>query len=129
MLEIEKMLSHGKSILFSTELIPINNKEIENWWYILPETGQHIAFYTHKSFLFIAEKYQLNFYTNGKDLHLLTSNKFNSNPLILKPNSALEKLKLAIDFYRGSEFKYAQKSLIGHDYQFIWNEINAGRKK
>lgn len=78
--EIEKMLKFSDSILFSTELQPQNTADLENWWYFVPESGQHIAFYTKKSLDFIAKKFRLNLYTNNKSLHILTKKKFNVSP-------------------------------------------------
>ena len=77
--EIEKMLSYSKSILFSTTLQPANIKSVNDWNYFAPETGQHIAFYTKKALSVIAEKYNLNLYTNNKNLHLLTQKKMRFN--------------------------------------------------
>ena len=44
--QIEKMFGLSDTILFSTELQP--DRELtsaDDWWYFVPETGQHIAFY------------------------------------------------------------------------------------
>jgi 2-polyprenyl-3-methyl-5-hydroxy-6-metoxy-1,4-benzoquinol methylase len=78
--EIEKMFQYSKSILFSTTLqpsTPVNSAE--DWYYIAPELGQHIAFYTEKSLSAIARKYGLNLYSDGKNLHLLTDKKWHFN--------------------------------------------------
>ncbi len=78
--EIEKMLQHSKSILFSTTLQPktdINSPE--DWGYMAPEVGQHIAFYSAKSLQSVTKKNGLNFYSDGKDLHLMTDKKWNFN--------------------------------------------------
>ncbi|GHV71559.1 hypothetical protein FACS189420_7060 [Bacteroidia bacterium] len=78
--EIEKMLQYSKSILFSTTLQPpIAINSPEDWDYIAPETGQHIAFYTQKTLLTIAQKKGLNLYSDGKNLHLLTDKKWHFN--------------------------------------------------
>ena len=78
--ELKKILQFGKSVFFSTEIIPSKINSPEDWWYIAPETGQHIAFYTHKSLSLLGEKYGLNFYSNGYNLHLFTPKKI-SNPI------------------------------------------------
>jgi len=80
--EIEKMLKKGRSIFFSTELQPKNINGADDWWYVMPETGQHIALYTEKSLRLIADKYHLNFYTNGSTFHLFTSKKI--SPIMIK---------------------------------------------
>jgi hypothetical protein len=78
LLEVEKMLKKSDTIFISTELQPDNFSNLNDWWYIMPETGQHISFFTQKSFQAIADKYGLNFYSNGRNLHLLTNKKINS---------------------------------------------------
>ncbi len=80
--DIEKLFTYSDSIIFSTEMVP--NKEITNtndWWYFAPEGGQHISFYTQKAFEIIAAKFSCNFYSNGKDLHILTKKTLKKNPL------------------------------------------------
>jgi hypothetical protein len=62
--EIESLL---KNIIFSTELLPNPIPKPEDWWYY----GQHISFYSEKTFEFIAKKYNLN-YANLGGLHLLS---------------------------------------------------------
>lgn len=76
--EIEKMLTYGKSILFSTELQPAAG--LADWWYISPETGQHVSFYSYPSLVEIARKFNLHLYSNRRNIHLLTPAKL-SYPL------------------------------------------------
>jgi hypothetical protein len=75
--EVEKMLKLSDNIFFSTEVQPFKNITPDNWWYVMPETGQHIALYSILSLKNISEKYNLNFYSNGKNLHLFTKKKIN----------------------------------------------------
>lgn len=80
--EIEKLFGYSDSIIFSTEIVP--DKELTNpgdWWYFAPEGGQHISFYTKQAFEVIASKFSCNFYSNGKDLHILTKKTLKKNPL------------------------------------------------
>lgn len=70
LIEIKKMLSLSDSLLFTTELIPPEIKDLQDWWYLAPETGQHISFYTKKSLEHLASSLKLHFYTNGTNLHL-----------------------------------------------------------
>ena len=73
--ELEKMLLISKNILLTTILLPEPVPEIKNWWYYGTEHGQHISFYSKKTLEFLAKKYNLNLYTNGINLHLLTDKK------------------------------------------------------
>ncbi|AFY41987.1 methyltransferase domain-containing protein [Nostoc sp. PCC 7107] len=70
--EIENILNISKNILFSTEILPENNPKPNEWWYYSPHDGQHISIYTTKTLSKIAEKYNLNLYSDGASFHLLT---------------------------------------------------------
>jgi len=96
--EIEKMLSISKNIIFSTELLPSNVPKTEDWWYYGIAHGQHISFYSIKTFEFIAKKYDLK-YINLGNLHILTEKQ-------------ISKFKLQIlKFTRLGLHKYLQKKL------------------
>ena len=77
-LEIENLLKISKNILFSTEIYPQPIPKVSNWWYYAPSHGQHIVFYSKNTFNYIASKYGLNYYSNGKNIHLLTEKKLSS---------------------------------------------------
>ncbi len=70
--QIEQLLKISPNILFSTEILPTNNPQPNQWWYYAPQEGQHISIYTIKSLQIIAEKFGLNLYSNGYSIHLLT---------------------------------------------------------
>jgi len=76
--ELEKMLNWSSNIFFSTEIQPANVNSPADWWYVMPETGQHIALYTIKALQALGKKHGFNFYTNGTNLHLFTRKKINS---------------------------------------------------
>ena len=120
--EIEEMLAHSPNILFSTEIVPIEN--LADWWYFIPETGQHIALYTLKSLEYIAKKYSKNFYTNGSSLHIFTDKWFNNNPL---SNSRepfflrkMRKLLNSVDF----KSLGSRKSLLEKDWVDAKSKLN-----
>jgi hypothetical protein len=70
--EISRMCSCAESILFTTLILPEPAPKPEEWWYYGPEHGQHISLYSRKSLAAIASKLGMNFYTNGKSMHLFT---------------------------------------------------------
>lgn len=76
--EVETMLKFSDNILFSTFLIPPRTPKPGEWWYYALDHGQHIALYSKKSLETLAEKFGLNFYTNGKNLHLFSKKKRNN---------------------------------------------------
>jgi hypothetical protein len=75
--EIEKMFMLSENIIFTTVLSPANVEEFENWWYVSPLTGQHIAFYHKKTLEFLAKKFGKELYSNGINLHVFTEKKIN----------------------------------------------------
>lgn len=68
--EIEKILAVSKNVFFSTELLPPRIPQPHDWWYYGLDHGQHISFYSYKTLAYIAAKYNLNFYSNGTNIHL-----------------------------------------------------------
>jgi hypothetical protein len=77
--EIKKMLSLSKNLMVTTQMIPSHPPKPEEWWYYGIDHGQHISFYTPKSFSKLAEKLSVNFYSNGSDIHLFTERNINSS--------------------------------------------------
>ena len=73
--ELENLLSISRNILLSTEFIPEPTPPPDEWWYYGTEHGQHIGFFQKKTFEFLASKYNLYFYTNGQNIHLLSEKK------------------------------------------------------
>lgn len=128
--EIEKLFSYADSIIFSTELIPHKTITSHNdWWYFAPEGGQHIAFYTEKAFAVIAEKFGCTFYTNGKDLHILTKKRLAKNPLAFTKRTTWDKIvdRLTGILQRTKNNKPVPvylPSKIGQDVQYIRNIVH-----
>lgn len=63
--ELTKMLAFSRNIFFTTELMPSNYPKPTEWWYYALDYGQHISFYTPHSLRILAERANLNFYSNG----------------------------------------------------------------
>ena len=108
---LKKMLDYSDNILFSTELIPKKSIIEKEWWYLAPETGQHIAFYSKESLAILAKKNDLNLYTNGTTLHLLTRKKV--NPLFFK---LLTLYKVALLY---CYLKSKNNSLLIQDFEYV----------
>jgi len=73
--EIKQMLRFSRSILFSTFLVPVPPPALESWWYYSLDHGQHVALYTLQSLKVLAQKLNLNLYSNQHSFHLLTDKK------------------------------------------------------
>lgn len=119
--EITKMFKLSDSILFSTEVQPSKTiNSVEDWWYFVPEGGQHISFYTLKSLELISKYFGCNFYSNGSNLHIFTLKKFDNNTFMRK-KSFLNRLLLRLLKIYKSKFKL--ESLLQSDFNKIINEI------
>ena len=61
--DLDDLFSDNPSaLLFSTA---IYTDQQEDWWYLTPESGQHIFFYSKKAIKMIAKKYQYEFVLSG----------------------------------------------------------------
>lgn len=120
--EIEKMLKYSSNIIFSTTLIPSDINTFKDWWYVAPETGQHIAFYSEESLKFIANKYHLNFYTNHNNLHFFSKEKVEQQIVdnVFYPHQLFSE-KIMNRFIKKSEQK---QSLLQSDYDYILKKIS-----
>jgi len=114
--EMKKMLSYGNSILFSTEIHPGKDK-IENWEYVSPETGQHIAFYSVKTLRFLAEMFQLKLNTNKSTFHLFTNKSCENTIFYL---TSKRKVSVVYNALFG-----ANQSLTLRDHDMIRRKLNA----
>lgn len=84
---VKEMFSYADTIVFSTYLQPTNPNDLKDWWYFIPETGQHIALYHQNTFKNIAQQFDTQFFTNGTNYHILTKNKnFKNLDTYLKPS-------------------------------------------
>ena len=111
--EIEKIISVSKNIIFTTELLPTPIPHPNDWWYYSLERGGHISFYSKKTFQYIADKYNLNYF-NLNNTHILT-NRDNIN------NFKLKILKLK-KFGLSKILSLKYKSKTKNDYQYITQE-------
>jgi hypothetical protein len=72
--EIEKMLKHTDTLIFSTELHSFKDKIDTDWWYLGSDHGQHIGFLSYKAIKLFAARHNLNYSRSGK-LHILSRTK------------------------------------------------------
>jgi 2-polyprenyl-3-methyl-5-hydroxy-6-metoxy-1,4-benzoquinol methylase len=117
LVDIAKMFEFAENIIFSTVLIPEQEDKFKNWWYLTPETGQHVSFYSKQSLQYIAQKYNSNFYSNNHNLHLFSKNKIGRDAIqkVLDPQKGImEKVMNRMKKTAGK-----RPSLLPKDYDFI----------
>ncbi|HEY9607066.1 MAG TPA: methyltransferase domain-containing protein, partial [Allocoleopsis sp.] len=113
--EITNILNYAKSILFSTELLPDSNPKPDQWWYYALDEGQHISIYTKKSLVIIAEKFNLNLYSDGIALHLLTEKNLSKLPFMFD------------SFDRDESLVFEKTSLLQRDYLKVIGKLTDGK--
>ena len=77
LITLEDIFSYleNKTVLFTTQLYGEHVPNPDAWWYYAFNTGQHISFYNIKTLRWIAKKYNLNLWSNGRSLHCFTEKK------------------------------------------------------
>lgn len=65
----------AETIIFSTELFEGKPPKPDDWWYYIPDVGQHISFYQKKTLEKIAINFGFRFYSEG-GLHMFTKIDF-----------------------------------------------------
>lgn len=79
--EIYKILEISKSIIFTTNILPVPIRNPHDWWYYGIEHGQHVSFYERRTLKYIAEKNNLK-YSSAGNFHVFS--EYRINDLIFK---------------------------------------------
>ncbi|EKD95370.1 MAG: Glycosyl transferase, family 2 [uncultured bacterium] len=99
-------------LLFSTVLH--KGTPSKNWWYFVPEGGQHITLYTKKSLEIIAERLGLKLSTNNNDIHILSKKKFSTIMMYI--------ISVFFPFY-SMFYSHIFKSKTTPDHKFLGKKI------
>lgn len=110
---VENMLRYGKRILFSTELQPERISSVNDWWYFIPETGQHVSLYSKRSLELLANRFSLHYYQIDAGLHFFTPDKTD-----FRLFSICKRKKFVHDLYR-KIFCKKRNSLLMTDFKLI----------
>jgi len=70
--DLTAMMTLSENVFVSTLLVPQPAPKLPDWWYYLPSTGQHVAFYTPKSLQAVARRFGRHLLSNGTH-HLFTT--------------------------------------------------------
>ena len=123
---VAEMFSYASTIVFSTELQPSGGvTSVDDWWYFIPEVGQHIAFYNDASLRKIAEKFDARVFSAGS-LHLMTRESSIPNPFATAAGKVVGRLQRVasrvarIASFRASNNKSKpRESLLQDDFQYV----------
>lgn len=126
--EIENILKFSENIIFSTEIVPLDATTIEDWVYIAHETGQHIAFYSEKSLLIIAEKFGKKYYRNG-NLHIFTPQILNKKQLDLALKSLYARKRYFFGLLKEKKYKSSREGYQHRDYLKLKEILNRNQNR
>lgn len=116
--EIEKILQFSENLIFSTDLVPENTTDLENWVYIAHETGQHIAFYTEKSLKIIADRFGKKYYRK-ENIHIFTNKIFTKEQISLALDPSPSPSLLSFWKKKSKKYKIPRESYQHRDYLHI----------
>jgi Methyltransferase domain len=54
---LEELMNLSENVFVSTCLLPTPAPQLNDWWYYVPTSGQHIAFYTEESLRLLATRF------------------------------------------------------------------------
>lgn len=118
--EVKTMLSFSDTIVFSTELQPQEQLNPDNWWYFIPETGQHIALYSAESLAYMARQLGVNFYSYGA-FHVFSPLREIELKKVVRPITLGKVTSKLEQLFRGSNGKRA--SLLERDFNYIKSRL------
>lgn len=127
--EVKKVTDLSDLILFSTGIAP--EWELEKWFYLIPECGQHVALWSKQSLEKVARMFGMHFYTNGINLHV-----FSRTPLkvdMSEIDGSRVGTGIATRIFRRTAEIFApdalQPPIPGHrqdDYEYVLQQMRAG---
>jgi hypothetical protein len=107
--ELSKLMSLSDNVFVSTYIVPHPAPRLSDWWYYVPTTGQHIAFYTSESLRVLAARFGRNLFSVGP-YHLFTTEP---------KNNLLYRLATNLRIARLLSHAYLRSSLIENDFQHL----------
>jgi hypothetical protein len=105
--DLSKLMALSENVFVSTWLVPQPAPGISDWWYYVPTTGQHIAFYTTESLRIMAARFGRSLLSFGP-YHLFTREPKSSLLYRLATNSRIARIVNRM---------YRRPSLIENDFQ------------
>ncbi len=120
--EITEMFSISDTLLFSTELQPDTKiQSVNDWWYFVPEGGQHVSLYSLKSLEQLKKHFNCNLYTNKRNLHILSKKPLPVDPFKVMDRKIFSLLGRIVNKYfkqNKTVHSLKSKSLLPKDFEY-----------
>lgn len=126
MKDIKYLTSISDSILFSTLIYDddLCYKDFAEWWYYVPETGQHITFYSKKTLEYIAKQFDLKYYKINEGLHMFTKKDLRYTELNRLVNSKWAWARQIVKYRING-----RRSLVSKDNEKMLKVYKVGKEK
>ena len=128
--EIEEMFALSKTIVFSTELqLKDDIKKANDWWYFVPEGGQHVSLYSLNSLMHLKKHFNCHLYTNKHNLHVLSrvALKDPFEKIIAEYPSLSVRIKNRFfNKNKRTENLIKRESLLMNDFEYYKNKLSDG---
>ncbi len=123
--EFKIMTTYADTIILSTVLQPTTAlTSTDDWWYFIPETGQHVALYTAKALAHLGAQFGYNFYTDGLGLHLFTKKNLSTDPFKkVRDPFFIRKMRRIVNKYDRNQ-NPERNSLLQKDWMYIKNKLS-----
>ena len=82
--DLASVAARTDRLLFTTETLPDGPPRVSEWWYYMPEVGQHITFHTVESLRLLGDHLGLQLTSNGSNWHL-----FHRGPIDVRTRALL----------------------------------------
>ena len=77
--ELGPILRMCDHFIFSTSAVSFTKPpKVNDWWYYAVDSGQHVSFYTKRSFQILAEKFGMHYYHFVGSMHLISKKKIST---------------------------------------------------
>lgn len=120
--ELEKLMLKTDVLFTSTLLVPtMRINSVKDWWYFMPETGQHVTFWTNEALGKLAARFESCCYTHGNDFHIISRRVFDNDPLrVLSTKSKLLRLWRRLARLAGvTDKRNVRPSLLQRDFEAL----------
>ena len=87
---LEPLAERCDLLVCSTELQPAGRPLTgpADWWYVMPETGQHVSLYTRAALDALADRFGMTLYTDGRTRHVFARAALPRDPFAPAPPPA-----------------------------------------
>jgi hypothetical protein len=125
---VQNIMNQTDCFIFSTDLLPhINYKNNKDWWYFVPESGQHVFLSSKKTLQVLAEKAGCKYkYING--LHVIyRGTQMDRSDFLPKTKLLFSKIFTKMAQISSQGFKY--KSKVWLDNAYVKQQLKLDKKE